>query len=125
HRNAYQEIPHQPMFSAVTKFSAFVDSASELPRLMRQAFREAMTGSPGPAHLDLNGLQADVIETGMVTDAPVAEPGFQLAIPPPRPTPSDSDIERAASTLRAAKKVCIVAGTGTIQSNAGKELLAL
>src|SRR5271170_8417043 len=30
HRNAYQEIPHLPMFSAVTKFSAFVDSAAEL-----------------------------------------------------------------------------------------------
>ncbi|HEX3993705.1 MAG TPA: thiamine pyrophosphate-binding protein, partial [Acetobacteraceae bacterium] len=125
HRNAYQEIPHQPMFSSVTKFSAFVDSASELPRLMRQAWREAMTGSPGPAHLDLNGLQADVIETGMVADAPVTEPGFQMSMPSHRPTPSDSDIERAAATLRAAKKVTIVAGTGAIQSNAGKELLAL
>ena len=87
HRNAYQEIPHQPMFSSVTKFSAFVESAADFPRLMRQAWREAMTGSPGPAHLDLNGLQADTIETGMVADAPVAEPAFQLSMPVHRPTP--------------------------------------
>jgi acetolactate synthase-1/2/3 large subunit len=125
HRNAYQEIPHQPMFSAVTKFSAFVDSAAELPRLMRQAWREAMTASPGPAHLDLNGLQADVIETGMVSEAPVAEPVFQMSMPPHRPAPSDNDIERAAKTLLAAKKVVIVAGTGAVQSAVGQELFAI
>ena len=125
HRNAYQEIPHQPMFSAVTKFSAFVDSAADMPRLMRQAWREAMTGAPGPAHLDLNGLQAEVIETGMVAEAPVAEPAFQLSMPPHRPAPSDNDIEGAASVLRAARKLVIVAGTGAMQSDAGKELLAL
>jgi acetolactate synthase I/II/III large subunit len=125
HRNAYQEIPHQPMFSAVTKFSAFVDSAAEFPRLMRQAWRESMTASPGPVHLDLNGLQADVIETGMVSEAPVVEPVFQMSMPPHRPSPSDSDIERAAKTLLAAKKVVIVAGTGAVQSGAGKELLAV
>src|SRR5947208_7537708 len=49
HRNAYQEIPHLPLFSAVTKFSARVDAALDLPRLMRQAWREAMTGTPRPA----------------------------------------------------------------------------
>jgi len=125
HRNAYQEIPHQPMFSSVTKFSAFVESAAEMPRLMRHAWREAMTGAPGPAHLDLNGLQAEVIETGMVAEAPIAEPSFQLSMPPHRPAPSDGEIEAAVATLRAAKKIAIVAGTGAAQSGAGKELLAL
>ena len=125
HRNAYQEIPHQPMFSSVTKFSAFAESAADFPRLMRQAWRESMTGAPGPAHIDLNGLQADAIETGMVSEAPVAEPVFQMTMPPHRPSPPDSDIERAAAALRAAKKVVIVAGTGAVQSNAGKEILAL
>ena len=78
HRNAYQEVPHQPMFSSVTKFSAFVDSAAEMPRLMRQAWREAMTGAPGPAHLDLNGLQADAIETGMVAEVPSRRAGLPV-----------------------------------------------
>jgi acetolactate synthase-1/2/3 large subunit len=125
HRNAYQEIPHQPMFSSVTKFSAFVDKAADLPRLMRHAWREAMTGAPGPAHLDLNGLQAEVIEAGVVTEAPIAEPSFQLSMPPHRPAPSDSEIEAAAATIRGAKKIAIVAGTGAAQSGAGKALLTL
>ncbi len=125
HRNAYQEIPHQPMFSSVTKFSARVDAASDLPRLMRQAWRESMSGTPRPAHLDLNGLQAEVIETGLVSEAPVADPAFQLSMPPHRPTPSDDDIQRAATALLAAKRICIVAGEGAAASQAGAELLAV
>src|SRR5512134_4075109 len=39
HRNAYQEIPHAPLFAAVTKFSSPVESTSELPRLVRHAWR--------------------------------------------------------------------------------------
>ena len=125
HRNAYQEVPHQPMFSSVTKFSAFAESAADFPRLMRQAFRESMTGAPGPAHIDLNGLQAEVIEAGMVDEAPGPDPAFQMRMPPHRPCPPDNDIERAAATLRAAKKIVIVAGTGAIQSGAGRELLTV
>ena len=91
HRNAYQEIPHLPLFSAVTKFSARVDRAGDLPRLMRQAWREALSGTPRPAHLDLNGLQAEVIEAGQIDEAPLADPAFQLTMPPHRPTPSDAE----------------------------------
>src|SRR5580692_1454144 len=92
HRNAYQEVPHAPLFAPVTKFSARVDQAEDLPRLMRQAWREALTGIPRPAHLDLNGLQAEVIETGLVHEAPVADPAFQLTIPPHRPVASATEI---------------------------------
>src|SRR4051794_20678098 len=91
HRNAYQELPHAPMFAPVTKFPAFVESASDLPRLMRQAWRESMTGTPRPAHLDLNGLQAEVVEASTVAEAPVADPAFQLRMPPYRPTPADDE----------------------------------
>jgi acetolactate synthase I/II/III large subunit len=65
HRNAYQEVAHAPLFAAVTKFAAEVDAAADLPRLLRQAWRSVMTGSPRPAHLDLNGRIAEVVETGM------------------------------------------------------------
>ncbi len=125
HRNAYQEIPHAPLFAPVTKFSARVDQAADLPRLMRQAWREAMTGTPRPAHLDLNGLQAEVIETGLVAENPGRDPAFQLTMPPHRPVAAISEVERAAKRILAAKKVVIVAGEGATASGAGKELLAL
>jgi acetolactate synthase-1/2/3 large subunit len=125
HRNAYQEIPHAPFYAPVTKFDAMVDEAADLPRLLRQAWRAAMTGSPRPAHLDLNGLQAEIIETGLVHEPAVADPALQLGMPPYRPTPSDDEIERAAATLRGAGRIAIVAGAGATASQAGPELLAL
>ena len=64
HRNAYQEIAHAPLFAAVTKFSAAVDATAELPRLLRHAWRTALADTPRPTHLDLCGLQGDVIELG-------------------------------------------------------------
>ena len=125
HRNAYQEIPHHPLFSAVTKFSAEVDAAADLPRLLRQAWRASMTGSPRPVHLDLNGLQGEVIETGAVPEPASIDPAFQLRMPPFRPTPADDEIERAAAALRGSKRLAIVAGAGVTASQAGPELLAL
>src|SRR6184192_3835526 len=51
HRNAYQEIAHAPLFAAVTKFSTPVDATSELPRLLRHAWRLALADTPRPTHL--------------------------------------------------------------------------
>jgi acetolactate synthase-1/2/3 large subunit len=125
YRNAYQEIPHHPLFSAVTKFSAEVESAADLPRLLRQAWRAAMTGSPRPAHLDLNGLQAEVIESGAVSEPAGPDPAFRLRMPPHRPAPADDEIERAAAALRDVRRIVILAGAGAAASGAGPELLAL
>lgn len=125
HRNAYQELPHTPMFAPTTKFSAFVESAADLPRLMRQAWRESLTGIPRPAHLDLNGLQAEVIETGLVHEAPVAEPVFQMSVPPYRPAAADDEVEHLAKRLLKSSKVVIVAGEGATASGAGPEILAV
>src|SRR2546426_2329634 len=41
HRNSYQEIPHAPLFAAVTKFSSPDESTADLPRLVRHAWRAA------------------------------------------------------------------------------------
>lgn len=125
HRNAYQELAHAPLFAAVTKFQAQVDQAEDLPRLLRQAWRETMTGTPRPAHLDLNGLQAEVIETGLVHEQPGNDPALRLPMPPHRPVPSPSELKQAAERLLAARNVVIIAGEGAAASGAGRELLML
>ncbi len=51
YRHLYQEVEDFSMFDAVTTFNAQVDSVERLPDLLRQAFREATTGAPGPVHL--------------------------------------------------------------------------
>src|SRR5262245_16667132 len=125
HRNTYQEIPHRPLYAPVTKFSADVADAADLPRLLRQAFREAMTGSPRPAHLDLYGRSALVVENGPVSEPVAVDPALQLTMPPYRPSPADDEIERAAKKLLSAKRIVIVAGSGVAASGAGPEVLRL
>src|SRR5437016_9411561 len=124
HRNSYQEIPHAPLFSAVTKFSTPVLATSELPRLLRHAWRAALADTPRPTHLDFNGLQGDVIELGRTGEPPVLETEPRK-IPVHRPVADQRDIERAAALLTGARRVVIVAGDGAAASAAGPELLGL
>ncbi|HEU0217965.1 MAG TPA: thiamine pyrophosphate-binding protein [Stellaceae bacterium] len=124
HRNSYQEVAHAPLFAAVTKFSAPVDATSELPRLLRHAWRAALADPIRPTHLDFNGLQGDVIELGQ-TDADVEIDHDKRCIPVHRPVADDSDIERAAKLLAGARRLAIVAGDGAAASGAGPEILAL
>jgi acetolactate synthase-1/2/3 large subunit len=124
HRNSYQEIPHAPLFAAVTKFSAPVDSTAELPRLLRHAWRAALADTPRPTHLDFCGLQGDVIELGQTAEPPVIDPEMRR-IPAHRPVADTHDIERAAAALREARRIVIIAGEGAAASQAGPELLAL
>src|SRR5277367_386973 len=124
HRNSYQEIAHAPLFAAVTKFSAPVDSTTELPRLLRHAWRAALADTPRPTHLDFCGLQGDVIELGETSEPTVIDPEARH-IPAHRPVADENDIERATAALTAARRVAIVAGDGAFASQAGPEVLAL
>jgi len=124
HRNAYQEIPHTPLFAAVTKFSSPVESTSELPRLLRHAWRAALAETPRPTHLDFNGLQGDVIELGETYEALTLETEAR-EIPVHRPVADTRDLERAAALLTGARRVAIVAGDSAAMSQAGPEILAL
>jgi acetolactate synthase-1/2/3 large subunit len=124
HRNAYQEIAHAPLFAAVTKFSTPVDSTTELPRLLRHAWRAALADTPRPTHLDFCGLQGDVIELGQTTEPTVIDPEARQ-IPAHRPVADAADVERAAAALIASHRIAIVAGDGAAASQAGPELLAL
>src|SRR5438270_9303372 len=124
HRNAYQEIPHAPLFAAVTKFSSPVESTSELPRLLRYAWRVALAETSRPTHLDFNGVQGDVIELGQTHESPTLETEAR-GIPVHRPVADEGDIERAAAILTGARRVAIVAGDGAAASKAGPEILAL
>ncbi|HUC71348.1 MAG TPA: thiamine pyrophosphate-binding protein [Stellaceae bacterium] len=124
HRNAYQEIPHGPLFAAVTKFSAPVDSTAELPRLLRHAWRAALADPPRPTHLDFCGLQGDVIELGQTGEATALDPEARR-VPAHRPVADAHDLDRAAAALKNAGHVVIVAGDAAAASQAGPEVLAL
>ncbi len=123
HRNAYQEIDHRSPFDAVTKFSTQVTSVEEFPVFLRQAFREAVSGTPGPTHLDIWGIAGQNIMNAEADLDVIAEEPF-THVPPFRPVADEASIANAANALAAASKPIIVAGGGVTASNASKQLVA-
>jgi acetolactate synthase-1/2/3 large subunit len=124
YRNAYQEVQHGPLFAPVTKYNVDVVSPPQLPYLLRQAFREATSGAPGPAHLDLLGHNGRALEATEGTLPVVVEESF-THYPAIRTEPEDAAVERAARAIAAAKQPIIVAGGGVRISSAAAEVVAL
>jgi len=124
YRNAYQEIEHAPLFAPVTKYHADVVAPEQLPHLMRQAFRVATTGKPGPVHLDLVGREARELELAEGLPEPTHEPEY-AAYPPYRPASDSGSIERAAHAIMSATRPILVAGGGVRISGAAADLVAL
>ncbi|MDX1688955.1 MAG: thiamine pyrophosphate-binding protein [Candidatus Promineifilaceae bacterium] len=124
YRNAYQEIVHGPLFAPVTKFSADVDTPEQLPFLMRQAFREATSGTPRPVHLDLLGRGGRNLELATMEQPPVVDERHTRT-PAFRPEPDETDVERAARAIAAAERPVIVAGGGVRLSGAAADVIAL
>ena len=103
HRNQYQEGENLATFAPVTKFNAHVEEVSRLPDLLRQAFRAATTGKPGPVHLELEGHFGEVVETGEVDVHLLAEERYS-SLPAFRPEPDAESVKAAIEQLGKAHK---------------------
>jgi acetolactate synthase I/II/III large subunit len=122
-RKVYQEVDDVPAFEPVTKFNATVDDVARIPDMLRQAFRSAVTGCPGPVHLQLRGNegQLDADEAEM---EPLVEEQF-ARVPAFRPEPDDASVRAALKILQDAARPVIVAGGGVRSSGAAQQLVAL
>ncbi|MGZ8210660.1 MAG: thiamine pyrophosphate-binding protein [Burkholderiales bacterium] len=123
YRHAYQELEDFSQFDCLTKFNAQVDDVTRLPDLLRQAFRFATSGSPGPVHLRLRNKQGDLPPDELDFD-PIVESEFS-AVPPFRPEPEMERVRKAAALLAKAQRPMIVAGGGVAASGAQAELVQL
>ena len=122
-RKVYQEVDDVPAFEPVTKFNATVDDVARFPDMVRQAFRVATTGTPGPVHLQFRGNegQVDLDEAEL---EPLVEEQF-ARVPPFRPAPDEQSVRAALNALQNAERPVIVAGGGVRASGAAAELVAL
>ncbi|HXD43648.1 MAG TPA: thiamine pyrophosphate-binding protein, partial [Pseudolabrys sp.] len=122
-RKVYQEIDDVPAFEPVTKFNATIDDITRAPDMLRQAFRVATTGAPGPVHLQFRGNegQLDAEEAEL---EPLVETQF-AHVPPFRPQPEPEHVKAALALLQKAERPIFVAGGGVRASGAGHELVAL
>ena len=123
YRHAYQEVDDVSQFDALTKFNAQVDTVTRLPDLLRQAFRVATSGAPGPVHLRIQSHLGQITEQEADLD-PLVENMYRRA-PAFRPEPEMQRVHDALAVLAAAKRPMIVAGGGVIRSDAAPEVVEL
>src|SRR6201988_2149857 len=107
-----------PAFEPVTKFNATVDDVARFPDMVRQAFRVAVSGTPGPVHLQFRGNegQVDAEESEL---EPLVEKQFSQ-VPPFRPEPDNDSIQGALNCLQTADRPVILTGGGVRASRAGR-----
>ena len=122
-RKVYQEIDDVPAFEPVTKWNATVDAVERFPDMVRQAFRVATTGAPGPVHLQFRGNEGQ-LDQEEAEIQPLVEPQF-ARVPPYRLPPDPKDLGNLLEILQRAEKPVIVAGGGARWSGAGPELVQL
>lgn len=121
-RKVYQEVDDVPAFEPVTKLNATIDDPARIPDMLRQAMRVAVSGCPGPVHLQFRGNEGQV-DQGEAEMDDYVEPLFS-EIPPFRPAPDPASIREAVDLLAAAERPVIVAGGGVRASKAKAELVA-
>jgi len=123
HRYDYQAIEdQQSLFAPITKWNAVVANIARLPDMLRNAIRMAMSGAPGPVHID---IPVELTFTSAV-DLPdvqlYAESEF-MKLPTCRVGPVFQDIEKAIEVIGRAKRPLILAGGGIMASEAWNELI--
>ena len=123
YRHAYQEVEDIGQFDAVTKLNLNLDDVARLPDLLRQMFRAATSGAPGPVHMRLRGSHGQNVEVDADLQ-PLVEAQFG-AVPPFRPVAEAARVRAAVDVLASAQKPVIVAGGGVVASGAQAELTAL
>lgn len=117
HRLDYQELDHPPMFTSVTKWQARANRPERVGELLARAIAVAVSGSPGPVHLD---VPTDLMNEPVELAASYA-PTYRIAAPAPAP----EAVTDAAERLARARRPLILAGNGVLLAGGAAELTAL
>lgn len=115
HSGMFMDLDTRAVFAPLTRWNAVVHDPRRIPELARRAFREALSGRPGPVHLD---IPQDVLAapTDYVDDEFDLAPSRYRATLGPRP--ARALVEQAVALLRLARRPLIVAGGGVVASGA-------
>ncbi len=115
---AFQECDICSIASVCTKRTYLVMSANDLARTVRDAFRVAQEGRPGPVLIDVpRDVQLEEAEFDYPTLAPNPEPALSDEVM--------ENVHKAADLINQAERPVIIAGHGIVNSRAFDELLAL
>src|SRR3990172_4259409 len=120
HLGGMQVLDQQAYFRPAVKWNMHVNQWKRIPDAVRHAFREAMTGRPGPVHIE---FPEDLLLQKGDTDSAAVWPREKPADPGPIADPKL--VRRAAEMVLDARLPLIHCGGGTQRSGAGAEARAL
>jgi acetolactate synthase-1/2/3 large subunit len=119
HLGGMQVLDQMAYFRPAVKWSAQVNHWKRIPDIVRYAFRAAMTGRPGPVHIE---IPEDLLsQRGEADSAAIWSSDASSARQPADP----ALVRRAAEMLAAARTPMIHCGGGTQRAGAGEEARAL
>ena len=119
--DAFQETDMIGISRPIVKHSFSIESAKEIPRVIKEAFYIATSGRPGPVVIDIP--KDTTAPDKLFNYDPPKSVNIRSYNPPVEPDPNQ--IERAVSEILKAKRPVIYAGGGAINSNASEELYEL
>lgn len=117
--DAFQEADIVGITAPITKHNYQVQSITDLPTIVKEAFHIASTGRPGPVLIDMpKDISSEKI-TLEPKEVKLDLPGYQ-----PTLKPNPLQIKKLADTLANAKKPVLLAGAGVLHAKASAELAA-
>lgn len=114
--DSFQEIDITGVTLPITKHNYFVSSVEQLADTIREAFRLAKSGRPGPVLIDVP------------KDVQIAKCEYETGTAAEKETPyaaKDIRIEEAAEYINSSKRPYVYFGGGVITAGAQEEMLAL
>ncbi|HEX3942196.1 MAG TPA: biosynthetic-type acetolactate synthase large subunit [Acidobacteriaceae bacterium] len=118
--DAFQEVDITGITMPITKHNYLVTRAEDVAPALREAFRIAVSGRPGPVLVDIT---KDAQQATAAFDFAAAAPA------PPRPHPMlhapRERIEEAIKLILASRRPVILAGNGILKSGAMRQVRAL
>jgi len=117
-RGAFQEFDQLAAMRPLVKWADRIYEARRIPELVNLAFRQALSGKPGPVYLDCPSdvLYAEVDEAEVVW--PVVPPEGHRT----RPFGDAALVEKAVQLLSGAQRPVVISGSGVLWSDASQAL---
>jgi len=110
--DAFQEADITGIAAPITKHNYLVKDIRDLPKVIKEAFRIASTGRPGPVLIDIPvDISTDLIDENFKVD--ISLPGYK-----PTLKGNIKQVKQAAQKIAESKKPIIFAGGGVVTSGA-------
>ena len=115
-REAFQEIDQAATIGGLASHAAEIRDAADVPAVLGDAVRAALTGRPGPALLS---IPEDLLDEELAA-------GTQLDTSRPAPSrPEADDVRTVLHTLASAERPVILAGGGILRARTSTDLIKL